>query len=87
MISEAEMVKAANTRTENVVSCFCAATLPLLIRAQVKSLVQFRERREKHHVFLVTADFGPPPAATEENPHPKAQAVPGSFVVLVYGKK
>jgi YVTN family beta-propeller protein len=43
--------------------------------------------REKHHVFLVTADFGPPPAATEENPHPKAQAVPGSFVVLVYGKK
>jgi len=36
-----------------------------------------------HTVFLVTADFGPPPAATKENPHPRPTMVPGSFKLLV----
>lgn len=39
-----------------------------------------------HKVFVVTADFGPPPAATEENPHPRRSIVPGTFVVLVAAK-
>jgi hypothetical protein len=39
-----------------------------------------------HEVYLVTADFGAAPAATAENPHPRPTMVPGSFVVLVYGK-
>ncbi len=39
-----------------------------------------------HEVYLVTADFNPPPAATAENPHPRPVAVPGSFVVLVFGR-
>ncbi|HEY4741738.1 MAG TPA: hypothetical protein VIH76_14175 [Candidatus Acidoferrales bacterium] len=43
--------------------------------------------RETHQVFLVTADFGPPPAATADNPHPRPSIVPGSFVVLVYAKQ
>jgi len=43
--------------------------------------------RETHQVFLVTADFGPPPAATADNPHPRPAILPGSFVVLVYAKK
>jgi DNA-binding beta-propeller fold protein YncE len=43
--------------------------------------------RETHQVFLVTADFGPPPAATADNPHPRPAILPGTFVVLVYAKK
>jgi len=43
--------------------------------------------RETHQVFLVTADFGPAPAATADNPHPRPQILPGTFVVLVYAKK
>jgi YVTN family beta-propeller protein len=39
-----------------------------------------------HRVFLVTAEFGPPPAPTAERPHPRPSIVPGSFVVLVVGK-
>ncbi len=39
-----------------------------------------------HKVFVVTADLGPPPAATTENPHPRRSIVPDTFVVLVVGK-
>jgi len=37
----------------------------------------------KHRVFLVTAEFGPPPAATATDPHPRPARVPGSFRLLV----
>jgi len=36
-----------------------------------------------HRIFLVTADFGPPPAATPENPHPRPAVQPGTFRLLV----
>ena len=39
-----------------------------------------------HNVFVVTAKFGPPPAATTDNPHPRRSIMPDSFVVLVVGK-
>jgi DNA-binding beta-propeller fold protein YncE len=39
-----------------------------------------------HHVFLATAQFGPPPPATAERPHPRPSIVPGSFVILEFGK-
>jgi len=39
-----------------------------------------------HEVFLVTADFGPRPAATPDNPRPRPPILPGTFVVLVFGK-
>ena len=39
-----------------------------------------------HNVYVVTAKFGPPPAATAENPHPRHTILPDSFVVLVLGK-
>lgn len=39
-----------------------------------------------HNVYLVTAKFGPPPAATADNPHPRRTILPDSFVVLVVGK-
>jgi len=39
-----------------------------------------------HQVFLVTAQFTPPPAPTAENPRPRPGLVPDSFVVLVFGR-
>jgi len=38
-----------------------------------------------HDVYLVTADFGPPPAPTAEVPHPRPAMLPGTFVILVVG--
>ena len=34
-------------------------------------------------VYLVTADFGPPPAATPEQPQPRPQPLPDTFTVLI----
>ena len=34
-------------------------------------------------IFLATADFGPPPAATADHPHPRPSVVPGSFTILL----
>src|SRR5579863_825283 len=39
-----------------------------------------------HNVFVVTAKFGPPPAATADNPRPRRSILPDSFVALVVGK-
>jgi DNA-binding beta-propeller fold protein YncE len=39
-----------------------------------------------HHLFTVTADFGPRPAPTADNPHPRPSILPGTFEVLVIGK-
>jgi len=36
-------------------------------------------------VYLVTSEFGTPPAATADQPHPRPQPIPGSFTVLVVG--
>ncbi len=38
---------------------------------------------QTHRVFLVTAEFGPAPAATADNPRPRPAIVPGSFKLLV----
>jgi DNA-binding beta-propeller fold protein YncE len=39
-----------------------------------------------HNAYVVTAKFGPPPAPTADNPHPRRSIIPDSFVVLVVGK-
>jgi hypothetical protein len=36
-----------------------------------------------HRIFTVTADLGPPPAPTEEQPHPRPTIVPDTFTLLV----
>jgi DNA-binding beta-propeller fold protein YncE len=36
-----------------------------------------------HRLFTVTANFGTPPAATPEHPHPRPPILPGTFRVLV----
>jgi YVTN family beta-propeller protein len=38
-------------------------------------------------VYVVTTDFGPPPAATPEQPHPRPVPVPDTFTVLVIGAR
>ena len=42
--------------------------------------------RSNHNVYLVTADFGPAPAATKENPRPRPAILPDTFTLLVYAK-
>ena len=37
-------------------------------------------------VYLATAEFGPRPAATAENPRPRPSIIPGSFTVIVVGR-
>jgi YVTN family beta-propeller protein len=39
-----------------------------------------------HHVFVVTADFGPTPKATKERPDPRPPALPGTFTLFEYSK-
>ncbi len=36
-----------------------------------------------HRVYLVTSQFGPPPPASNERPHPRPSQIPGTFSVLV----
>jgi DNA-binding beta-propeller fold protein YncE len=42
--------------------------------------------QKTHRVFLVTAEFGPPPAPTAAQPRPRPSLVPGSFTLLVFGR-
>ncbi len=39
-----------------------------------------------HEIYLVTANFGATPAATAAEPHPRPEALPGTFMVMVYGR-
>ncbi len=39
------------------------------------------------HVFTTTPQFGATPAATTENPRPRPAILPGTFMLLEYGKK
>jgi YVTN family beta-propeller protein len=39
-----------------------------------------------HNVFLITAEFGPAPAPTTEQPRPRPPVLPGTFQVMVFGK-
>jgi YVTN family beta-propeller protein len=39
-----------------------------------------------HRIFLITAEFGPAPAPTAEQPHPRPAILPDSFELLVVGK-
>jgi DNA-binding beta-propeller fold protein YncE len=40
-----------------------------------------------HHIFVTTAEYGPAPAATTENPKPRPAVKPGTFMVLEYAAK
>jgi hypothetical protein len=38
-----------------------------------------------HDIYLVTAEFGPAPAATPDHPHQRPSILPGTFTLLMYG--
>lgn len=42
---------------------------------------------QTHNAYVVTAKFGPAPAPSADNPHPRRTILPDSFVVLVVSKK
>jgi YVTN family beta-propeller protein len=44
--------------------------------------------RRTHRIFVDTADFGPLPPSTPEEPHPESERVPipGTFRLLIYGR-
>jgi DNA-binding beta-propeller fold protein YncE len=56
-------------------------TVPTAPRARTMELDP-----KTHHVFVVTAEFGPAPAPTKEQPRPRPPVVPGTFQVLEFGK-
>jgi YVTN family beta-propeller protein len=39
-----------------------------------------------HNLYLVSADFGAPPAATPEHPRPRPPIVPDTFTLLIFGR-
>jgi DNA-binding beta-propeller fold protein YncE len=53
------------------------ATVPTRRGARTMALEE-----RTHRIFTVTADFGPTPAATAEEPHPRPSLLPGSFTLL-----
>jgi DNA-binding beta-propeller fold protein YncE len=40
-----------------------------------------------HRVYLVTAELGPQPQSTADDPHPLPPTTPGTFTLLVYGRQ
>ena len=39
-----------------------------------------------HQIYTVTAEFGPAPAPTTEQPRPRAPMLPGSFTLLILSR-
>jgi len=56
-------------------------TVPTQVRARTMAL-----DTKTHQVFLVTAQFGARPAATAQQPRPRAPMVPGSFTLLTMSR-
>ena len=41
---------------------------------------------KNHNVYTVTADFGPPPPATSQNPHPWPKVISKTFTLLIFAQ-
>jgi DNA-binding beta-propeller fold protein YncE len=41
---------------------------------------------KNHNVYTVTAEFGPPPPATPQNPHPWPKVISKSFTLLIFAQ-
>jgi DNA-binding beta-propeller fold protein YncE len=39
-----------------------------------------------HNVYTVTSDFGPPPAPTKDEPHPRPKVISSTFRLLIYSR-
>lgn len=55
--------------------------VPTQVRARTMAL-----DGKTHQLFLVTAEFGPAPAATAQQPRPRAPMVPGTFTLLTLSR-
>jgi hypothetical protein len=55
--------------------------VPTLRRARTMAL-----DTKTHEVYTVTAEFGPAPAPTTEQPRPRAPMLPGSFTLLILSR-
>jgi DNA-binding beta-propeller fold protein YncE len=55
-----------------------AATVPTEMSARTMTL-----DTKTHNIYLSAAQFGPPPAATAENPRPRPTITPGTFHLVV----
>jgi len=56
-------------------------TVPTQVRARTMALDV-----KTHQLFLVTAEFGTAPAATAQQPRPRAPMLPGTFTLLVLSR-
>jgi YVTN family beta-propeller protein len=56
-------------------------TVPTQARARTMAL-----DTKTHQVFVVAAEFGPAPAATAQQPRPRAPMVPGTFTLLTLSR-
>ena len=52
--------------------------VPTQVRARTMAL-----DAKTHQVYLVTAEFGPTPAPTTQQPRPRPPMVPGTFTLLI----
>ena len=41
---------------------------------------------DNHNVYSVTSEFGPPPPATPQNPHPWPTLKPGTFTMMIFSR-
>jgi DNA-binding beta-propeller fold protein YncE len=41
---------------------------------------------KNHKVYTVTAEFGPPPPATPQNPHPWPEVIGKTFTLMIFGQ-
>jgi DNA-binding beta-propeller fold protein YncE len=41
---------------------------------------------KNHNVYTVTAEFGPPPPATPQNPHPWPEVIGKTFTLMIFGQ-
>jgi len=56
-------------------------TIPTQSRARTMEL-----NTSNHNLYLVSADFGPTPAATTEQPRPRPPMIPDTFTLLIFGR-
>lgn len=41
---------------------------------------------DNHNIYSVTSEFGPPPPATPQNPHPWPTLKPGTFTMMIFSR-
>jgi hypothetical protein len=60
---------------------YAAASVPTQRGARTMALDE-----KTHRIFLVTADYGPPPSPTADQPRARPPVLPGTFTILVVSR-